>query len=216
MQFLPSNRIGFQSELKFRYQSTLPIISGLLSAHETCAIAAHRSLKDKVLAERRSFYRSNMTREAALTCGKSLPIGTDPFGRSYWVFSADPTSLFVYDTNSIPDVASPALMQLHRFHKPEEIASVIVCLGKDPLCESLREVFPEATKLISNKSWSTLLMGRKLRREQEATAVLPLSDETKKSEGEQNDFGAVSINCCHVSLFLERFPTLMHFCFVLF
>lgn len=191
-QFLPRNPIGFQSELKFRHQSSLTILTGSLSAHEVCAIAAHRSLKDKLLAERRNFYRSNLTREAALTCGKSTPIGTDPFGRSYWVFSADPTSLFVCEMNSTPDAASPTLKRLHRFHKPEEIASVIVCLGRDPLCETLKEIFPEATKVVNDRSWSTLLMERSLRRDPEATEALPISDETKVVEEEQTDFGAVS------------------------
>ncbi len=212
LKFLPRNSIGFQSELQFRYQSTLPIISGSLSAHEACAIAAHRSLKEKLLAERRTFHRSNMTREAALTCGKSLPIGTDPFGRSYWVFSADPTSLFVYETDSLPGVASPTLRQLHRFHKPEEIASVMVCLGRNPLIESLKEVYPEAAKLLSDRSWSTCLMGRMLRRNPEATESLPLSDETKMVEDEQTDFGAVSVIHTYVYILFEIISFLTHFC----
>jgi len=108
------------------------------------------------------------------------------------VFSADPTSLFVCEMNSTPDATSHSLKRLHRFHKPEEIASVMVCLGRDPLCETLKEIFPEATKLVNDRSWSTLLMERSLRRDPEATEALPLSDETKVVEGEQTDFGAVS------------------------
>jgi hypothetical protein len=181
-----------------------------------CAIAAHRSLKDKLLAERRTFYRSNLTREAALSCGKSLPIGTDPFGRSYWVFSADPTSLFVCVANSIPGVASSSLNQLHRFHKPEEIASVMACLGRDPLCESLQEAFPQATKVLRDRSWSTLLMGRRLRRDTEVTdAILP-SDDTKKADEEQADLGAVSaIVSCVMSAFSLRYPYANPFVFCL-
>ncbi|KAL7541225.1 hypothetical protein ACHAXR_012783 [Thalassiosira sp. AJA248-18] len=184
-QFLPRNPIGFQSELKFRYGSNLSILSGSNTAHEMCAIAAHRSLKEKLLSERRAFHRANMTREAALACGKSVPIGTDPFGRSYWVFSAEPTSLFVCQ------VTAPTRKEWHRFHKPEEIASVMVCLGKDTLCESLKEVFPEAAKIVKDRSWSTLLLGRSLTRDSDgAEALSPSKEDEGKAAEEQDDYGA--------------------------
>lgn len=133
-----------------------------------------------------------MTREAALACGKSIPIGTDPFGRSYWVFGADQSSLFVCQVDS-KSGATESIRTWLRFHKPEEIAAVMVCLGKDPLVESLKEVFPEATKVVKDRSWSTLLMGRKLTKKPEEAQLSP-----KESDGmdveEQNDFGAVSTN----------------------
>lgn len=65
-QFLPKNAAGFQSELKFRHESNLSILTGTITAHEMCAVAAHRCHKETLLKERRAFHRSNMTREAAL------------------------------------------------------------------------------------------------------------------------------------------------------
>ena len=193
MQFLPRNATGFQSELKFRKGLNLSILSGSLSAHEVCAIAAHRSLKEKLLAERRTFHRANMSRIAALSVGKTIPIGTDPFGRTYWVFSAEPTSLFVCQGNSNSG-APPAQKQLHRFHKPEEIASVIICLGKHPLCDLLKEAFPEASKALKNKSWSTLLLGQRLSRETDAVLAASTPNHPLPVSEEQVDFGEVSIN----------------------
>lgn len=144
-----------------------------------------------------------MTREAALTCGKSIPIGTDPFGRSYWVFSADPTSLFICEGDFNPG-ASSDLRHMHRFLKPEEIASIMVCLGRDPLCESLKEVFPEASKLVNERTWSTLLMGRCLLRDPEVADKSPTSDEPKIDEEEQIDYGAVSVNSYLASKSLSK------------
>jgi hypothetical protein len=193
VQFLPRNPIGFQSELKFRRDLNLSILSGSLSAHEVCAIAVHRSLKEKLLAERRAFHRANMTRIAAFSVGKTTPIGTDPFGRTYWVFSADPTSLFVCQVNLNPD-ALTTQKQWHRFNKPEEIASVMVCLGKHSLCDILKEAFPEAAKAVKVRSWSTLLLGRSLRREPDAVKAMVPSDNSKSVTEENVDFGEVSIN----------------------
>jgi hypothetical protein len=194
VQFLPRNSTGFQSELKFRKSLNLSFLSGSLSAHEVCAIAAHRSLKEKLLAERRAFHRANMSRIAALSVGKTIPIGTDPFGRTYWVFKAEPTSLFVCQVNSNPGEPS-AHKQLHRFHKPEEIASVIVCLGKHPLCDLLKEAFPVAAKALKNRSWSTFLLGQSLPREPDAVLATSSPDHPMSVSGEQLDLGEVSINC---------------------
>lgn len=145
-----------------------------------------------------------MTREAALACGKSVPIGTDPFGRSYWVFGAEQTSLFVCQVDSTPGVEASTRKQWRRFHKPEEIASVMVCLGKDPLCESLKEVFPEAAKIVKSRSWSTVLYSRSLPQEPESAKALPPSKETETDTDEQADFGPVSINFS-VSFSLQQY-----------
>ena len=139
-----------------------------------------------------------MTRVAALACGKSIPIGTDPFGRTYWVFSADPTSLFVCEASSSPGDAASEQKQWYRFNKPEEIASIMVCLGKDPLCEPLKEVFPEATKLVKDRTWSTLLYGRCLLQEKEDAKASP-TDKPKSPPEEPADYGAVSV----LSLFIS-------------
>jgi hypothetical protein len=193
VQFLPRNPIGFQSELKFRQDLNLSILSGSLSAHEVCAIAAHRSLKEKLLAERRAFHRANMTRIAAFSVGKTIPIGTDPFGRTYWVFSAEPTSLFVCQEITNPESASTQ-KQWHRFHKPEEIASVMVCLGKHPLCDTLKEAFPESAKAVKDRSWSTLLLGRSLLRKPDAVEAMSPPDNSKSVSDEQVEYGEVSNN----------------------
>jgi len=188
-QFLPKNNLGFESELRFRYETTLPILSGSLIAHEVCAIAAHRSRKEKLLAEHRASHRSNMTREAALACGKSVPIGSDPFGRTYWVFRAEPTSLFVCQVDPTPVVAVSIRQQWHRFQKPEEIASVLVGLGKSSLCSTLKQVFPEASKMVKNRSWSTLLFERKLVCLPTAAEELSHEKSTETYAGEQIDYG---------------------------
>jgi len=187
-QFLPQNPTGFQSELKFRSDKDLSIITGSVAAHEVCAMAAHKSRKEKLLSERHTLYRANKTREAALACGKSIPIGNDPFGRSYWVFSAEPSSLFICSSSPSSDAESPAVStkQWYRFHKPEEIASVITCLGKNPLSESLNEIFPEAKKIIQDRTWSTLLFENILQKSEDAEP----SPKRQRKDKEEQDYGA--------------------------
>ena len=143
-----------------------------------------------------------MTREAALACGKSVPIGNDPFGRSYWVFSAEPSSLFIC---SNPPQASPvACKEWHRFNKPEDIAAVMVCLGKNPLCETLKEVFPEAKKFMKDRTWSTLIYGRCLARKPDESELQPAAEKPKIDEEEQ-DYGAVSVLSLTLSISLTPY-----------
>ena len=190
LQFLPHNPIGFQSELKFWGNSNLSILSGLLCAHEVCAVAAHRTLKDKYMNERIQLQRYNMSRIAAFSVVKTIPIGTDPFGRTYWVFNAKPNSLFVLQHSASDH------KQWHKYEKPEEIASVLVCLGKHPLSDTLKETFPEAVKAMKDRSWSTLLMKRSLPRGPDAVEAHTLPDvSSRTTSDEQVDFGEVSIMC---------------------
>lgn len=189
-QFLPRNEQGFQSELKFRQESNLSFLSGSLSAHEMCAVAAHRTRKEKMLKERRQHHKSHLIRDAAITCGKSIPIGTDTFGRSYWIFSAEPTSLFICETVTAPETAETS-KKWHRFGKPEEIASVIVSLGKDAPCESLKETYPQAVALIKDRSWSTLLLRRMLPSEIATTATDAATAPTFTKQ-DKNEYGEVS------------------------
>lgn len=171
-------------------------------------MGAHRSRKENLLAERRTFHRANMTRDASLVCGKSIPIGTDPFGRSYWVFSAEPTSLFVCTV----DAKSGAGQQWHRFHEPEEIASIMVCLGgKDLLCETMKEVFPEAAKVVKDRSWSTLLLGRSLHRKSDSAKGLPPSEEPEMVAEEKADYGAVSFSCVSACFHFVNQTVLINF-----
>lgn len=156
-QFLPRNSAGFQSELKFRSGAGMSFISGSLSAHESCAMAAHKSRKEKVLSERRDFIRHNMTCRSALHVGKTSPLGKDPWGRTYWVFSGEPTSLFVCETQ--PNTNE---QKWRKFGNRDEIAAVMVCLKRGPLLEVLKDVFPKAAKSLRDNTWSTSLYGRSL------------------------------------------------------
>lgn len=148
-----------------------------------------------------------MTREAALACGKSVPIGNDTFGRSYWVFSAEPTSLFVCQVDPKSANTAPTRKQWHMFRKPEEIASVMVCMGQSPLCDTLKQVFPEATKMLKDRSWSTLLFARRLGCSPKETAGLLPQKGPKPYAEEQIDYGPVSIDSLFFSVFITAFST---------
>ena len=181
-QFLPRNPIGFQSELKFRDESNLSFLSGSLSAHEVCAAAAQKSRKDNFLRDRKDAFKDFLMKGAAMACGKSTPIGLDRWGRSYWVFSAEPKSLFICEIIPSSDDVSPPTKKWHRFAKPEEIASVIVGLGKETPCEMLKEVYPEAVGLVKDRLWSTLLFARS--RSKTDHVVASPSDDKKDSADE--------------------------------
>ena len=95
LEFLPRNSEGFQDELLFRYKSNLPFVSGSLSAHECCAVAAHNARKVMVVEKYKERQEINAEREAGVRCGRTLQIGNDASGRSYWNFNFDPDCLFV-------------------------------------------------------------------------------------------------------------------------
>ena len=67
-QYLPRNQLGFQSELNFRKESNLSVVTGSLTAHEVCAIAAHRVRKEAFLKDRREYCKSTLARDAAISC----------------------------------------------------------------------------------------------------------------------------------------------------
>ncbi|KAL7511584.1 hypothetical protein ACHAXN_008574 [Cyclotella atomus] len=160
-QFLPRNPLGFQSELRFRHDSNLSVVTGSLTAHEVCAIAAHRMRKETFLKDRREHCKATMARDAAVSCGKSIPIGQDTCGRTYWLFKAEPKTLFICDIVDSKNHDSPTA-KWHRFSSPEAIASVMVGLGKDSPSESLKEAYPDAAAMVKDGSWSTLLMKKAL------------------------------------------------------
>ena len=186
-QFVPRNPIGFQSELKFRDESNLSFLSGSLSAHEVCAAAAQKSRKDNFLRDRKDAFKDFLVKGAAMACGKSTPIGLDKWGRSYWVFSAEPKSLFICEIVSSSGNVSPPSKKWHRFAKPEEIASVIIGLGKETPCEVLIEVYPEAVGLVKDRSWSTLLFARRQATTDQKVEAASSDDDKKDSTGEKGE-----------------------------
>jgi hypothetical protein len=190
-QFLPRNVAGFQNEVKFRIESNLSVVSGSLTAHEVCAIAAHRMRKEYFLKERREHCKLTLARDAAMSCGKSLPIGQDNWGRTYWVLKAEPKSLFIcVQSNSLSQNDQSTSKTWHRFSTPEAIASVIVCLGKDPPSESLKEAYPEAFNMVKDRTWSTLLMQKRLSASS-AIRVCQKDSSLLLTREEDHKFGAV-------------------------
>ena len=154
LEFLPLNPEGFQEELLFRYESGLPFVSGSMIAHECSAVAAHKARKEKVIEMFKEKQAYIAEREAGIRCGRSLELGTDSVGRSYWHFSNDLESLFVCEPG--PKGAS----KWQKYSEPEVISSIIVSLNKDPVVQEIKNVFPDSVKLIRNKMWSDLLMKR--------------------------------------------------------
>jgi hypothetical protein len=154
LEFLPRNPEGFQEELSFRYDSSLPFVSGSMIAHEGCAAAAHKARKEKVIERFKEKQAFTAEREAGIRCGRSLELGTDSFGRSYWHFLNDLESLYVCE----PGPEETAKWQ--KYSEPEVISSIIVSLSKDPIVQELKNAFPNSVKLIRNKTWSDLLMKR--------------------------------------------------------
>jgi hypothetical protein len=153
LEFVPRNADGFQSEIMFRNEYGLPFITGSLSGHECCAIAAHNARKVSVVQKFKERQAIIAEREAASTCGRTLEIGKDGAGRSYWNFNSDSGSLFVCLEGGDND--------WHRFSEPETIASVMVGLGKDEIVKDLKRAFPEAYRVLKDGTWSELLLKRR-------------------------------------------------------
>ena len=199
-QYLPRNVLGFQNELRFRQESNLSVVTGSLTAHEVCAIAAHRTRKEIFLKDRREHCKSTLARDAAISCGKSIPIGQDNNGRTYWLFKAEPKTLFICDmsSESTASYESPSV-KWHRFSTPEAIASVMVGLGKDPPSESIKEAYPEAAKLVKERMWSTKLMQRALTMAPATGANLESPSQDEPMEEKDAQLEAVS-SCCVIKL----------------
>jgi hypothetical protein len=98
-------------------------------------------------------------REAAMTCGRTLEIGRDETGRSYWKFHSDPNALFVCQ-----EASDGASGWWHRFADAEGIASFIVGLGKARIAKDLRRCYPEANEMIKDRSWANALLKRRFPR----------------------------------------------------
>jgi hypothetical protein len=212
-QYLPRNPLGFQSELRFRHESNLSVVSGSHTAHEVCAMAAHRMRKEHFLKGRRDHCKSTLARDAAVSCGKSIPIGQDSSGRTYWLFKADPKSLFICDLSDAKSPDNNSTAKWHRFSTPEAIASVMVGLGKDSPSESLKEAYPEASSLVKDRSWSTLLMRRALNpapihgsKREESAQHKPTEEKDTKLETVSSSSSCCSVCCLSLSYFAHVLP----------
>mmetsp|Transcript_59624 Transcript_59624/g.146157 ORF Transcript_59624/g.146157 Transcript_59624/m.146157 type:complete len:1208 (-) Transcript_59624:3436-7059(-) len=158
LEFLPRNHDGFQKELMFRYQHGLPFITGSMTAHECCAVAAHSAREAKVVEKFKEDQAFELERQAGVLCGRTLALGYDAAGRSYWHFHADPNTLFVSQPRKTATDTDEVKSEWTRFDTPEAISSVIFSLGKDPVAKDLWRVFPESAKLVKNRQWQELVM----------------------------------------------------------
>ena len=151
VNFLPRNEAGFQAELRSRYENRLSFVVGSLSAHECCAIAAHKARIEKLVQNDKQTTSSIIERTFGNTCGRTLALGTDEDERWYWKFNTEPDSLFVSIKNNHPK-------SFHKFSSPESIASVIKGLARHPLSKALRTAFPKAAAVLDDGTWCNLLL----------------------------------------------------------
>lgn len=158
LEFPPRNSDGFQDELQFRYGHGLPFISGSKTAHECCAVAAHAARKVKIVEKFKGDQALAAEREAGITCGRTLSLGTDGAGRSFWHFHAEPDTLFVCEPVASTASNQEVPLTWTKFTSPEAISSVIVSLGKDPLVQELWQTFPNSAELVKKRGWQELLM----------------------------------------------------------
>lgn len=152
LAFLPRNVDGFQDELAFRAYASLPFVTGSLSAHECCAVAAHNSRKERVVQEFKELKSRTTEVDSGNFCGRTLALGRDYAGRSYWQLK-DKESLFVG-----PRDCESKLWR--RYSEPDVIASVISSLGDDPITFDLKRSFPQASLLLHGRKWSNILQKR--------------------------------------------------------
>jgi hypothetical protein len=161
LEFAPRSELGFQDELKFRYETGLPFVTGSLSAHECCAEAAHTARKETMIRKYKESQTELVEKDAGLMCGRTLEIGKDMDGRSYWKFHSDSDALFVCVDAVRNDQMPLSSGSWYHYEYPESIASVIITLGKDPIVKDLKRSFSVADSLIRNGTWADLLLKRR-------------------------------------------------------
>ena len=196
LELIPRNPVGAQDELKFRADNGLSFVTGSLSAHECCALAAQNARKDKLLKSHKEKMEASAERDFGRLCGKTLPLGTDVVGRTYWKFLGDTSSLFVCCVENNSDGQNQSgTTNWWRYKEPESIASVIVCLGTSELATDLKRHFPQARKLIKGGQWSAILQQKKyadIFKNRESDDVLTKNDmasvdkTTNKSENKES------------------------------
>lgn len=173
MEYLPRNEDGCQHELISRYETGIPYVSGSLSAHECCAISAHNARKERVVTEHKAKKQVALERDAGILCGRTLSLGRDGNGRSFWKFNTD-GALFVCDGDDAKT--------WRRYEDPEVIASVIVSLGKDPVVAEIKRVFPDAVRLLRGRQWTQLLLKRPFAKDVSPVQAVA-SDAVRKAKG---------------------------------
>ncbi len=156
IEFLPRSPSGFQDELRFRTDTGLPFVTGCLSAHECCAVAAHNARKEKMVQSYKEREADWVEKKFGMECGRTLEIGRDCAGRSYWKFFSDPSALFVSGVTDIDTQEG----SWQRYNDNATIASVIVSLGKQNIVKDLKRSYPGANELIVSGLWSDLLLKR--------------------------------------------------------
>ncbi len=150
---VPRHPVGYQKELGARFAGGPPVLPGSLSVHDCCAQAAHKARIDRMVQEEKEKVAAAIEREFSAMCGKSVPIGTDRQGRSYWKLSSCPNSLFVTEHGKEGTLC-------HRYSAPETIASLVVCLGKCKLAEDIKRGYQDVSELLQSRKWTDLLQKR--------------------------------------------------------
>ena len=161
IEFVPRADVGFQNELSFRDDSGLPFVTGSMSAHDCCAAAAHNARKELMLQRHKERQAELIEKEAGMTCGRTLEIGRDSGGRSYWKFFGSCDTLFVTSSSSASNENS---QQWHRYDGSESIASVMFALGKDRVVLDLKHSYPDAAGMLKDGSWKTALLSKRYAR----------------------------------------------------
>jgi hypothetical protein len=181
LEFAPRSETGFQAELQFRHDNGLPFVTGSLSAHECCAVAVHKTRKEQMVQKFKERQADLIEKEAGMTCGRTLEVGRDNTGRSYWKFHSDPEALFVC-SESTGGGDSPTW---YHFADAESISSVIVSLGKDEIVKDLQRSYPVSQRMIKDRSWTTGLLKRKFPRVAQIMEGEDLSDDAEPTEVEK-------------------------------
>lgn len=160
LEFCPRSEQGFQNELKFRSETGIPFVTGSLSGHECCAIAAHNARKEQMVQKYKKHQAELIEKESGMTCGRTLEIGRDGDGRSYWKLYTDSEALFVCVEETNKSDASVSTTW-HRFGDAPSIASVLISLGRDPIVKDLQRFFPAAHQMVKDETWRDGLLKRK-------------------------------------------------------
>ena len=185
--FIARNSVGAQNDLKFRHCSQLPFVTGSLSAHDCCAAAAHAARLERLRQKHKDRFADNAERDYGRRCGRTLPVGKDNSGRTYWIFAADPSSMFICKRDALTNINV-----WHRFSEPEAIASIIVCLDKDDLASEVKRLFPTSNALLPRRRWANILQKRRIKPNldfvdvDDELAIVKKPTETKIEESEKD------------------------------